>query len=125
MDLRLPAVPGSVKQARDSVLTLSDLGEDARQRARLVVSELFSNLLRDPRLDEEDIVEVHLTVRGGSLAGEVVGPGEGVDLISVFSRVDPREDDGRGLRIVDRLVDQWGVVVDGVLRVWFEIEPHH
>jgi anti-sigma regulatory factor (Ser/Thr protein kinase) len=121
--LRLPAEPRSVKRARDAILSLADLGEDAAERARIVVSELVSNCLQHGNLCADDTLEVRLNARSGIVSGEVSSRGEGFDLLPVFSVRDSK-DSGLGLRIVDRLVDRWGVAVDGRTRVWFEIEKH-
>jgi anti-sigma regulatory factor (Ser/Thr protein kinase) len=113
-----------VKRARDAVSTLANLDDDAHERARIVVSELVSNCLKHACLSPDEVLEIRLTVRSGNLSGEVSSRGDGFDLLPVFSHEAPPEDSGLGLRIVDRLVDRWGMEVDGRTRVWFEIEQH-
>lgn len=118
----LPAHAGSVAAARSFVrahLTHRGCGDDARDSAALVISELFTNALRyTPSATIGCVVHagdthVRIEVQGkGSGDGIAAGP---VDTLDVR---------GRGLFIVQSLAVAWGVQADGLDHtVWCTL-PH-
>lgn len=116
----LPAVADSIAVARTIVHALhGEVDQAARDDAALLVSELMSNAVR----------------HGGSSAVLTVGVGEGLLRIAVHDDgagtpsmrrgvQDLSVTSGRGLQIVDRVAQQWGVEPDGDgtgKTVWFEL----
>ncbi len=103
----------SVRSSRDLVRRVLDAcPREFVEDAMLVADELVTNAIRHGR------PPISLTVRPDP-AGVLIevldcGPGR-----PVHRKVDEHADRGRGLDIVDRLSDDWGVEpVDGGKRVW-------
>ncbi len=92
------------------------LGSAQREDAALLVSELVSNALLHGigavslRIDaESDLVRVEVSDQGN---------------VAVAPSPTPGAHGGWGLRIVDELADDWGVL-EGSTKVWFRlIQPH-
>ncbi len=110
---QFPHDANSVKDGRqfvDAVLASVPLG--VREAAGLMVSELATNAVvhgAGPFVIVVDCTESQIRV-------EVFDEGRGVPRLGAPSSSDPH---GRGLRIVDRLSDSWGV---GVRSVWFVLD---
>lgn len=109
--------PSSVPEARRFVrrIVARHGGSQVLKRAELLVSELVTNAIRQARAPVQ--VEVGLDDR--RLRVEVYDNGEGVPQIEHEGLW---ADHGRGLLLVARLSDRWGVepARDGK-RVWFEL----
>ena len=103
----LPAEPESARQARHFVVaTLRQAGcidQDLLDRLAIVTSELVTNAILHTRTD----VEVRVSLDGAAISIEVL---DGTS--TQLRRVGPLPEDtgGRGLVLVDGLVDEWGVV---------------
>lgn len=120
--VELPHDVNSIPDARRALDRVrADLDELTLRNARLLVSELVTNVVRhvQPGGDDDRIC---LTIeRGGDrLRIEVCDNGEGF-------RPAPRADQqdaasGWGLHILAQLAARWGVESDGGTRVWFELE---
>jgi anti-sigma regulatory factor (Ser/Thr protein kinase) len=92
------------------------MGQDEIWRTQLIVTELVTNaVLHGPG----GPVELGLEAGGNALRGQVADPGSGITR-TTESR--DRGDGGRGLDLVERLSDGWGMVT-GRSRVWFEVAP--
>lgn len=104
----LPALNTSVGEARRRVLARLrewDVGEEVRDNAELVVSELFTNAVRHTTSEE---VRCELRMTGARLRLEVADTG--------CARTVPRarrpgvdQEGGRGLMLVEALSLSWGV----------------
>jgi anti-sigma regulatory factor (Ser/Thr protein kinase) len=103
----------SVPESRDFVKeALVDLSSEIRASVALMVSELATNAVVHAR--SAFVVTVDRT--GSSVQVEVSDQGQGnPQLISAT----PQDPHGRGLRIVERLSDSWGI--EG-RSVWFTLE---
>ena len=110
--------PGSVTQARRFVAeVLADAPKDLTDVVAILVSELATNCIRHAGTPfsvsiecTDDLVRVEVTDTGAG-APTIRGP-------------EPTDTTGRGLRIVDRLADDWGVTpLDHApgKQVWFAI----
>jgi anti-sigma regulatory factor (Ser/Thr protein kinase) len=112
--LRLPANEDAPARARAAVRDLgAGLPEDDVWRAELIVTELVTNaVLHGPG----GPVELDLEAGGSAVRGQVRDPGPGIDR----SRRRFEREGGRGLDLVDRLSDGWGLA-DDRSRVWFEV----
>jgi len=115
----LTARPEAASIARGLLQTLGHgLNHDVVERARLLVTEVVSNSVRHGSTSEPIHVSVearpatlHVRVSdsGPSFEPEVHRPGSG-------------SESGWGLFLVDALSDRWGVLCDGVVTVWFEVD---
>jgi len=86
---------------------------------RLLVSELVTNSVQHEGPDPGSWVEVRLRVSPAAVQGEVTNPGPGFH--PEARPPGQGQESGRGLYLVDRLANRWGVSKNGVTRVWFEI----
>lgn len=118
ISITLPEDLRSAKVARRVVSDmLSGLPDGAREAAVLLVDELVSNAL----LHTSGGLRLRVTVVGEVVRVDVF---DHADQAPVLKAVDPGEESGRGLLIVDSLASAWGVdSVPGGKRVWFRIEP--
>src|SRR5436190_22081414 len=114
LSTRLPRSPGSVSAARQLVNGQTDsLGVQQRQDAALMVSELVTNAVLHGigaitlRIDvEADAVRVEVADEGNVAVAPSPAPGA--------------HGGGWGLRIVEQLADDWGII-DGSTKVWFRL----
>ena len=114
--VRLAPVPESAARARDFVAATMRAWECAEviDDARVVVTELVSNVVRHVGTD----VSIDLDLVDECLRVAVCDRGNGH---VVLGTPDHRSEAGRGLRLVDRLTDRWGVEQQpGEKCVWAE-----
>jgi anti-sigma regulatory factor (Ser/Thr protein kinase) len=123
LELYLPATGRAVAQARAAVDRLETLEShpDARFTVRLLVSELFTNAVKYGARDGDarvrlslEIVDTHVRAEvgdhgGGFTEGDVSMPGEDAE-------------SGRGLAFLDAIAERWGVIREGEICVWFELD---
>jgi anti-sigma regulatory factor (Ser/Thr protein kinase) len=115
-DVDLPVDPGSPGRARRLVQSAlgtrwGELGPDAA----IAVSELVTNAVRHSRSS----VRLHIQQDGRTLRVEVTDDGSGSPSLRPPSSTAGA---GRGLLLVDRLVDRWGVIRHRHGKtVWFEM----
>jgi len=95
---------------------------DARRlnEVRLLVTELVTNCVRHADIDRKKTVTVSLELDASTLYVAVSNPGAGFEPPEPPPAEQEREG-GRGLLLVDRLADRWGVDDVHEARVWFEI----
>ena len=96
-----PFVPGAARQEIFEFLS-NRASEEATSAALLVVTELVTNAV----VHAGGAIELRTTLDGERLRIEVV------DSSSAPPRLRDPGDGGRGLRIVDELATDWGVVRD-------------
>lgn len=116
--IRLPATPSTVRQARlfvEEALLSSDF--ERLDDARLLVSELVTNAV----VRAVSPVELRVSSGPGAVRVEVHDESSLVPLV-----VDalPTAEQGRGMAIVHRTADRWGVdqKPDRGKSVWFELD---
>lgn len=117
VDLNLPRVPVSVSHARAGLFPLREALGERFQDVRLLVSELMTNAVQH---GQGPTVRLIARVRGGSCHVEIVDGGSGFTPPS--RDPGPTEANGRGLRIVGGLADDWGVYEGGSTHVWFVLD---
>ena len=119
LSLRLTPGPEAIPAARQALDGLSGLLErTVWEDLRLLVSELVTNGVRHG--SERGPVTVNVAVGDALVRVDVSDSGRG------FSPPDapmPHADGtgGWGLQLVDRVATTWGVKVDGMTNVWFEL----
>jgi anti-sigma regulatory factor (Ser/Thr protein kinase) len=100
-----PATPESIAAARRFVAAnVGTMGEDERDAVALMVSELATNSVRHARTP----YRVEVRRRDGTVRVAVSDTGTGLARVREPS---PRDPHGRGLRVVNKLADAWGVEV--------------
>jgi len=115
---RFPSSPSSVTQARRFVQEhLDGAPPDVAETIAVMTSELATNSIRHA----SSAFEVGVDRIDGTIRVEVTDEGSGVP--TVLSP-DPTQHSGRGLFIVDKLADDWGVVASrdrNTKTVWFSV----
>lgn len=113
VDRELTRSPGSAGIARELVNAhTAMLGCQRREDATLLVSELVNNAL----MHGIGAIWLRIDVESDGVRVEVSDQGN----VAVAPSPTPGAHGGWGLRIVDELADDWGVL-DGSTRVWFRL----
>jgi len=117
-ELRLPSEPTAAAVARAIVeAAASDLPETILTDAKLLTTEVVTNAIRHARGTQAVIVRVR---RNDLVRVEVVDQGPMFD--PQPQTTSSRPGGGRGLMLVDRVANAWGVEPDeGGKKVWFEL----
>ena len=111
MDLpRSPDSAGVARRLVDDHTTVLD--SQQRQDAALMVSELVNNAV----LHGLGAISLRIDVEGDTVRIEVADEGN----VAVAPTPEPGAHGGWGLRIVEQLADDWGVL-DGSTKVWFRL----
>ena len=120
LELYLPADESAIVQARRAVERVDALAgfPDAQFAVRVLVSELFTNGVKYGARDAR--IRLTLEVRADCVHVEIGDRGRGFDPQSV-EMPDEEATSGRGLALLDRLAERWGVDRVGESRVWFEL----
>ncbi|HEY7563688.1 MAG TPA: ATP-binding protein [Acidimicrobiia bacterium] len=116
-EVTLQPEPESVPRARKFVagLSLTD-DEDKQSRLAAMTSELVSNAVLHARTP----FELTVTVQEERIR---VSVSDGAEIFPGATTGDPSSLSGRGLRIVDRLADRWGIDPNAQGKtVWFEVD---
>jgi serine phosphatase RsbU (regulator of sigma subunit)/anti-sigma regulatory factor (Ser/Thr protein kinase) len=113
-----PSAPGAARRALDA-LELPLLAPADAHRASLLVSEIVSNSVRHADGDASGAIDFDADLTPGLLAVEVREEGAGFRLDP--RRPPPDEASRRGLVLIDRLADRWGMRDEG-RAVWFELD---
>ena len=117
--LKLRPGPEAAGEARHALDPLEGAVGDAQlETVRLLATELISNAVRHG--DCHEWIDLEIDIDPESVRVEVRDCGHG------FPRpATPAPHDhalgGYGLCLVDRLADRWGVEVEEITRVWFEL----
>jgi anti-sigma regulatory factor (Ser/Thr protein kinase) len=111
----LPRSPDSVGTARQLVYAHSGtLGSQQREDAALMVSELVTNALTHGT----GTIALRIDVEAEALRVEVSDEGQ----LALAPRPTTGAHGGWGLRIVEQLAAEWGVL-EGSTKVWFRLAP--
>lgn len=86
----------------------------------LAASELVANAVQHSGARGRGTLAMTVDLDGRSVRVEVEDPGPGFDPSRASER-GPLPTSGFGLRLVERLADDWGVTWDGTTRVWFTL----
>ena len=123
LELYLPADESAIVQARRAVDRVTALAgyPDAQFAVRVLVSELFTNGITHGGGGGR--IRLALEMQPECVHVEIGDRGRGFDADSIAM---PDEDatSGRGLALLDRLAERWGVESGGETRVWFDLALH-
>jgi anti-sigma regulatory factor (Ser/Thr protein kinase) len=109
----LPRSPEAVSAARQLVNGhTASLGFERREDAASMVSELVTNAV----VHGVGAISLRIDVEADAVRVEVADEGN----IRVAPSPEPGAHGGWGLRIVEQLADDWGVL-EGSTRVWFRL----
>ena len=116
IDLALPRDPSAAADARRELRRrfAGTLHQDVLEALSLVVSELVTNAV----MHGQGAIRFRLQLASGDLRGDVIDDGDGFE--HELRAAGPDATSGRGLLIVDRLTNRWGVH-EGTTHVWFEM----
>lgn len=115
-----PALESSPALARRWVVDVLGVAGLAADDLSLLVSELVTNSLLHAGLDAADDIVVDAGWEGGCVRVSVCDQQGRFDAPSASPG---RTEGGRGLKIVERLCEDWGVHRKGITRVWFLYRP--
>jgi anti-sigma regulatory factor (Ser/Thr protein kinase) len=117
LSMNLPRSPDSVSAARRLVNGhTTSLGAQQREDAALMVSELVTNAV----LHGVGAISLRIDVETEAVRVEVADEGN----VALAPSPVPGAHGGWGLRIVEQLADDWGVL-EGSTKVWFQLGPPH
>lgn len=131
IDLLLAPASESPSVARRSLDGLEKfLSQEQLEYARLLVTELVTNSVLHASLGPHDDIRLWVGVSADGLRVEVSDLGIGFEKPSFnglsgessLSLPATENEHGRGLYLLERLSDRWGVFLDGITSVWFEID---
>jgi anti-sigma regulatory factor (Ser/Thr protein kinase) len=112
IDLTLPRRAASVRAGREALSALRDgLGLAGYQDARLLVSELLTNCVVH---GGGETMRLKVTPTAAGHLFEIIDGGPGFT-------PRPRSEGGRGLALLDRVADDWGLFDDGSTHLWFTL----
>jgi anti-sigma regulatory factor (Ser/Thr protein kinase) len=116
-----PRAAAKARAALDASLHLfSDaLDEEKLNDMRLLLSELVTNSVRHGGKQRHPI-KLLVSVTEWGVRVDVVDSGQGFD--ATPKEIQPHDDGGWGLFLLDQLADRWGVSEDGTTNVWFELD---
>ena len=113
LSTNLARSPDSIGTARHLVNDhTTTLGSQQRQDAALMVSELVTNAVQHG----VGAITLRIEVEPGAVHVEVADDG----IVALAPSPAPGALGGWGLRIVDQLADEWGVL-EGSTKVWFRL----
>jgi anti-sigma regulatory factor (Ser/Thr protein kinase) len=120
---RFVAEPGAAHDARRGIDAFAqEIGADLVRAVQLLVSELVGNAVSHAGMGGRGFIGLDVFVSPARVRVVVADSGPGFDLRP--HPVDPDDHRGRGLQLVERIADRWGVQAEGKHRVWFEIDRH-
>ena len=118
---RLPLDDRAPLAARRAVDCLGDLvPSDVRDMARLVVSELVTNIVRHSGMERGAEIKVRVVHQSMTVRIEVADKGSGFEPRVRAPTADSLG--GRGLLVVDNVADRWGTVGNDGIRIWAELD---
>ncbi len=122
--LQLPREDTAASEARRAVNGLRHLVGDATDDVLVAVSEVVSNAVRHSNAAADDRVDFKVLEGGGRVRVEVRDGGTGFSGPSAAAldlERDLDRDSGRGLGMVARMADDWGIDTADGTTVWFEL----
>jgi anti-sigma regulatory factor (Ser/Thr protein kinase) len=111
--------PAAAREAVRSELR-GRLDDAALNDVVLLVDEIVGNSVRHAGLSPDARIELRLHLHGARLRVEVADGGSGFEPVVREPALDATR--GRGLFLVDRVADRWGVEAGGRTVVWFEMD---
>jgi two-component sensor histidine kinase len=107
--------------ARRAVDCLGDLAPSSvRDMARLVVSELVTNIVQHSGLPHGEPIHVRVVLDSNTVRIEVADSGSHFE--PRVRKPPPDSVYGRGLLVIDRVADRWGTIRGDAAGVWAELD---
>lgn len=121
IDVELPGTARAAGQARDALKALAGLLTPERfEDLRLLVGEVVANSVRHAgAVGERSLVRLKVFASERLVRVEVRDEGTGFTKPDEVAKPPTDDTGGRGLYLVEKLADSWGVVRDGETCVWF------
>lgn len=98
-----------------------EMGETTRATPALLVSEVVTNAVIHPDLDEPGDIRLHARIANGLIRVEVTDQGSGFE---PTPRDATKSDRGYGLFLLEKQAMRWGVERRAGTTVWFELTLH-
>lgn len=114
--LSTPGAVASARHALDGVYT--ELGDPVNMTTVLLVSELVTNSVKHSNATN-GVIELVASITSGTVRVEVRDGGDGFDPPPLAHE---EAECGRGLQLVQELVDRWGWSGGAGTTVWFELD---
>ncbi len=125
IERRLPIAPIASALARHAVdegLAAMPVDAELAGIIRLGASELVTNAVQQAWSEDDDSVTIALMESGGVIRVAVSHRLSAFDVGVTDTTKRPPISGGLGLRLVDEMVDRWGVDEGPPGRVWFEVD---
>jgi anti-sigma regulatory factor (Ser/Thr protein kinase) len=121
VNIQLEAGPSAAALARNALVPIErKVDEDLMADVRLLVSELVTNSVRHADMPPPGRVSLAVSLDDRTIHVEVRDNGAGFQ--PRRRSAGQSKAGGWGLYLVERLADRWGVMLNHVTRVWFEID---
>ena len=107
--------------AREAIAGFSedrDLGETTLATLTLLVSEVVTNAVIHPEVQDRGDIQLRARIAGDVIRVEVTDDGQGFE---PRPRDPTRSDRGYGLYLVEKQAERWGVESADGTTVWFEL----
>lgn len=123
--LRFKAVPEASAHARHCMCVLKpSIPKEIFDDVQLLTSELVTNSVRHAGFDSDGWVDLAFSNSNGTVYVQVSDDGPGPRPHSPC--IPPNfQESGRGLVLVDKVADRWGVRLGARAATWFEIDLPH
>jgi anti-sigma regulatory factor (Ser/Thr protein kinase) len=121
LNVNLPVdvhAPARARHALDDVR--ERVPPEVLERFRVAVSELVTNAIQHAGLSATDQVQLIVQLTNDRIRVEVSNPGP--SFTAEVHRPAPTSESGRGLLLVQRSADRWGVTPGDGVGQWFEID---
>jgi anti-sigma regulatory factor (Ser/Thr protein kinase) len=121
ISVQFEAGPSAAAWARNALIAIDPhVDELLMADVRLLVSELVTNSVRHSNIAASDVVGLDVVVDRDTIYVQVCDHGAGFEPRP--RKPGQSKAGGWGLFLVERLAHRWGVLRNGVTRVWFEID---
>jgi anti-sigma regulatory factor (Ser/Thr protein kinase) len=121
LEFEIPGGRRAPTVARQMVQRLgADLDEQRLNEVRLLVTELVTNSVRHAGAGRRSTVTVSVELTDTTLRVTVSNPGAAFEA-PIQAPAGEETEGGRGLMLVEKLADRWGIDDVREARVWFEV----
>jgi len=119
--VELPATAAAAGIARRELAATPGIAGDLGYRVLLMASELIAVFVADMEPRPGRVLRLSVVVAAEHVRIEVAGDTPEVSPDALLHSRETPSLGGMGLRIVERMADDWGVTGDGAAEIWFEL----